>query len=517
MRRSLNEQLNGTRELEKNVIDKFNIAKEQLEIKFQDQIKKVRDDARRAERAEQLRFDNDVLKSKQDRFQQELDLADLQLREEIALIEQAVQQKGESEEEFERRKQLDILDAQQFFLRQRIDLIDQERVLKVNALNLELEAIAEKEGAEFELKRANLEAKRDLIEQETDTQKAELDLQLKNTEDNIAKLSATVGPTLGDVFGDIQGALADAFNLSPEQLRAVGDALQQVAGEIFNLIQDSLQTQLEANDDVIAQLEERESKVQESLEREIEAQNAGYANNVAGKKAELAAIQEQEELAQQKRRELLAEQEKLDTISQTISLITASANLYKTLSPLPFGVGIALATLLTAGMFATFAATKAKARSATQLEKGGSGDSTGMVQGSRHQHGGESFLDHVEVEDGEMWSVYNRKGSNKYKDMIKDFTNAVNTDNLDSFFPNNEVPEILISKKNQVRQNEIVLKSSLISDDMKSHLEVLPSIKDSLEKHFAAPKQHIYNDGKNTYIVTTHPNGSKSRLKLRDK
>ena len=88
----------------------------------------------------------------------------------------------------------------------------------------------------------------------------------------------------------------------------------------------------------------------------------------------------QEQLAEEKKALEKAEKEKeeaakaqfiLDTALQTSNLITAISGLYSSLSGLPFGIGVALATALSAVMIGSFIASKASAASAAGFAEGG--------------------------------------------------------------------------------------------------------------------------------------------------
>lgn len=511
--KDLNEALTGSRELDQEVIDAFNRADEKIITDAQDKILAIERAARLKARQEQLNEDKAILAAKQTRFNQELSLLAAQEAEEIALIEQGQQRRLETEAGFQRRIELEKLQTQEFFLQERIDLIDRENSLKINALNLELDALSDKQGAEVEILRAGLLEKKRLLEQDTATQKAQLDLQLQNTRNNILEIERTV-PTLGEVFDEVQNRIAESLGLDADQLKAIVGAVQQVASEVFNTIQEGLGEQLKANDELLAKLDEREDAVKESLDREIEFAQAGYAANVEAKRDELAQIEQAQLDAAEQREKILKQQALLDEISQVSSLVTASANLYKSLSPLPFGVGIALATALTAGMFASFVATKAKARNVASLEKGGHGDSTGIIKGRRHSEGGEAWRDHIEVEDGEAWSVFSRRSTSKYGDLIREFTEAVNTDNVSRFMAKQGVSESMMRNRNKIKNEEISLQAMVISQDLRSSGDVLPEIKGMLEKRFRQPDRSFVQKDGSTYMVEVWPDGSKKKTKI---
>ena len=81
-------------------------------------------------------------------------------------------------------------------------------------------------------------------------------------------------------------------------------------------------------------------------------------------------------------------------------------------------------------MFAAFAAAKLKAAAAAKLAEGGAGTETGMITGRSHAQGGERFLDHVEVERGEMWGVLSKRATAKYGKQFGQIVTSFNKDQI---------------------------------------------------------------------------------------
>ena len=164
------------------------------------------------------------------------------------------------------------------------------------------------------------------------------------------------------------------------------DRTIEVIDEIYQARVTDTQRQRELLDTQIAE-------TQRALELETELYKSGYASNVAAKQAELAELEKQRAAALRKEEEAIKRQKQLDTITQVSSLITASAQTFKAFP----GPLLPVAIAVIAAMFAAFAASKIKANETTKLAEGGSG----TVRGKRHSQGGERFLDHVEIEQGE--------------------------------------------------------------------------------------------------------------------
>lgn len=208
-----------------------------------------------------------------------------------------------------------------------------------------------------------------------------------------------------------------------EDGKAAKEALELIVSNVVGTL-DMIYNERVANADRNRQLIEDEiAFTQRALDTELALYEAGYANNVEAKKKELALLNEQRKAAIIEQEKAVKAQQKLDTVIQVSSLITASADIFKSLSKLgPIGISIAIATI--ASMFAAFAKSKVQAAKATKLAKGG----TGTVDGRSHAEGGEPFLSHVEVERGEMWGVLNRRASMKYGKVFGAMVNGFNKD-----------------------------------------------------------------------------------------
>jgi len=513
--KELNETLNDGKELDIGIIEAFNAEQERIVLEFNDKIREIERAENEKRRQEAIANRQALLDIDQEAFQIRSDFLQAQLDEELALIEQSQRREGESERQFEIRKQQDILDAQQFYADRRIELIQQEQQLKLDAIDQELLAIADKEGIEYELKRQNLEDKKKLIEQETQTQLEQFNLQKQGFQQQLDELSGADTRTLGDFFAGIQDQLQEAFNLDSAQLKAIGDAVSQVGKQIFDTIKNSLSEQLSAQDELLDKLGERVDEAEASLDREIELNKQGFASNVELKRQELDAIKFQEQKAAAERAELVKKQQRLETIEQTASLITASANIFKSLSVLPFGVGIPIAAGLIGTMFALFIAQKRKAADITKLAEGGSGDDRGVISGRRHKDGGERFLDHVEVEGGESWGVLSRNATRKFQGQFHDFVKYANQDNMDAFnriYLKKDVPKMILKKKQVAETIQMEINTSILADEIGGDLKKLHSIDETLKKTYKKPDIQTYEKGGKIYRIETYPNGSKKTI-----
>ena len=190
------------------------------------------------------------------------------------------------------------------------------------------------------------------------------------------------------------------------------------------------------------------------------------------------------------------------------------------MSGIPF-VGVPLAIGLIATMFGAFISSKQQANSLTKLEKGGSGDNTGMFRGNRHLNGGESFLEHVEVEDGEKWGVLNRGASSKYGMKFDDVIKSMNSGTFDDFekeiIIDKTVPNLIIQRNQSLVSERSQLDAELLSEKMGIDLKKLHSIDAILKKQYNKPEILTYKNSKGQNIKQIlESNGSKKTIILNE-
>lgn len=240
---------------------------------------------------------------------------------------------------------------------------------------------------------------------------------IRNTIARIDKdISSTQYGNLFDVFGikasgQQQGALMTAVDSVKDSIGGIVDSWAKAAAAAVK----AADTQVDA--------------AQRVLDAQIEARNEGYANEVQAAQRELA-------LAQRNREKALKEQERanraqmaLDTLTQTSSLITASANLWASLSKAGVA-GPALAIAAIAAMWGSFAAAKIKAAQVTKEEYGEG--TVELLQGGSHASGHDIDLGtkadgtRRRAEGGEFFAVINKRNSRRFKKVIPDVINAFN-------------------------------------------------------------------------------------------
>lgn len=217
------------------------------------------------------------------------------------------------------------------------------------------------------------------------------------------------------------------LSLSSKQQSALNTAIDSVKDSIGSLI-DSWEKAAEA---AVKAADAQVEAAQKTLDAEIEARNQGYANSVetARKELELAKKSQQEALREKKKAQQA--QLALDSIEQASSLVTATANLWKSFSNMGTA-GIILASIATATMWGAFAAAKIKAAQVTQQTETYGEGTVELLEGGSHASGHDIDLGTKKdgtrrrAEGGEYFAVINKKNSRRYRNVIPDVINSFN-------------------------------------------------------------------------------------------
>lgn len=298
----------------------------------------------------------------------------------------------------------------------------------------------------------------DMSKKEIDTIKATIkgiDSQIKNI-DSKESLLEKFG------FNDDQiSEFKDATNIVVEQLKSIFDAEVQLA-----------QQALEAAN-------ERVEVAKSAYDAEIEARNNGYANKVFTAKREL----ELEKANQLQKQKLLEEaqkrQEAVNTIVQASSLVTASANIWSSLSAIPI-IGPALALAMIGTMWTSFGIAKVKARQVTtQSEKYGEGGFE-FLEGGSHASGNDINIGLTgrgkqrKAEGGEALAIINKRNTRKYRKVIPEIIDSLNKGTFEhKYMAANNVDAYTINN------NETIID--------------LSTIEDRLDKIYNQSKHKLYN------------------------
>lgn len=323
------------------------------------------------------------------------------------------------------------------------------------AINAKYDALRLKESADFNHKLAqrDLAAAQDLAQAEFDLmdrnerqktlfrlqqEKARLEAILKLNKTAINKMTpeeiAAIKMTIAGIEKETKRLGYDNFyellgiGLDPGQQSALNTAIGSVKDSIGSLV-DSWNAAAEA---AINAANAQVNAAQRTLDAEIEARNAGYANEVETAQKELELAKKNQETALKEQRKAQKAQLAVDSITQASSLITASANIWKSLSVIPVvGPGLAAAALVT--MWASFAAAKIKAVQVSKQNTEQYGEGTvELLSGGSHQSGHDVDLGTKpdgtkrRAEGGEFFAVINKRNSRKYRNIIPDVIKSFN-------------------------------------------------------------------------------------------
>lgn len=206
-------------------------------------------------------------------------------------------------------------------------------------------------------------------------------------------------------------------------------ALNEAIGATVEAINGVIDAWLQEAEAAVTAANARVDAAQSALDAEIEARNNGYANNVVQAQKELELEKAKQQKAIEEKQKAQKAQLAIDTITQASSLITASANIWSSLSGIPVvGVGLAVAALAT--MWGSFLASKAKA---AQVTKESYGDGTvELLQGGSHASGNDIDLGMTKdgknrrAEGGEYFAIINKRNSRRFGSIIPDVINSFN-------------------------------------------------------------------------------------------
>lgn len=352
-------------------------------------------------------------------------------------------------------------------LRLRLENIDKQRDIEIEqnrqkdekvrqdekAINAKYDAMRLKESADFNNKLAqrDMEAARDLAQAEFDLldknerQKTlfRLRQERKRLED-ILKLNETATKKMTDdeikaIKATIEGIDKEASRLGYKNIFEImglsvnsdqQDALRTAFDSIKGSLSEIADAWTAAADAAVAAADKQVEAAQKALDAEIEARNQGYANEVETAQKELALAQKNREAALKEQERAQRAQALMDSATQTSSLVTASANIWKAFSGIPV-VGPALAAAALVTMWGSFAAAKIKASQVSRSEQYGEG-TVELLEGGSHASGHDIDLGTKKdgtrrrAEGGEYFAVINKKNSRRFRDVIPDVINSFN-------------------------------------------------------------------------------------------
>lgn len=168
-----------------------------------------------------------------------------------------------------------------------------------------------------------------------------------------------------------------------------------------------------------------------ALNREIELQAAGLANNVATRQKDLSDAQARQREALKEQEQAQRAQQRIQTIEQSVNLITALAKVFK---EVPFPLNIAASAV----MLGAFASAKIQAANLSRRQFG-EGDYT-ILEGGSHASGNDIFIGQGKdgrpeyAEGGEARMILSKRSTRKYRSLLPEIFHALKAGTFESEF-----------------------------------------------------------------------------------
>ena len=293
---------------------------------------------------------------------------------------------------------------------------------------IRLATFGDKDAQKTQLRGAEIEYKEGLLELwQKDATKTTWEIERLRNEIALLKKEASDEGEMS-WFEKLEKKLED--KLGKKGLSKITRAVQQAASYVMEQFQTIAQARVDLANTMVEQSQRELDATKSTLDQEIEARNNGYANNVALAQQEYLEKQRINEQALAEQQAAVEAQERLNTVQQVVSLITASANIFSSLSSIPFGVGIPIAIGLIATMFGAFAAAKVQASQLAAQTYGEGG--TELLSGGSHQSGRDIPLGTMpdgrerRAEGGEYLAIINKRSSRRYGSVIPAVIDALN-------------------------------------------------------------------------------------------
>lgn len=286
-----------------------------------------------------------------------------------------------------------------------LELFNQQQEFKKSEFDL-LEK-TEKEKTEFQLN-----AEKDRLNKILDLNKefnGKLStIQIDAIKNQVAKIDSEISSLSdgGEGFTDIYDLFG--FNIDDPTKEGIATSINYVKGQLTDLAATrtaiAQQNVQQANTDI--------AEAQRALQIEIQNRDAGLNHQVATRQKELEEAKKAQASALKEQEKAQKAQQRIDTLEQSVSLVTASAKIWKTLG-FPWAIpAIGL-------MFGSFVAARLKANQLAkkQFAKGG----LEIIGGGTHASGDDTYLGFQSegkpayAERGEAHIILPTKQTRKYK------------------------------------------------------------------------------------------------------
>lgn len=251
--------------------------------------------------------------------------------------------------------------------------------------------------------------------------------EVREAKANVRRLTREIKEVALDAFksGDLSSGLLSLLGFDDAGISAFEQAKQQ----ILSGLQEILDAEVQLAEKQLELQQEKVDAAQSAYDAEVAARANGYANSVQSAKRELQLQQNTLRKKQAQLEKYRRAQQAIEAAQQAASLVTATANIWSSMSSLGV-VGPILAAVATAGMFAAFIAAKVKASQLTETYGSGGLE---FLEGGSHASGNDIDLHttnsrgrHMRAEGGEAMAIINKRRTRKYRSVLPDIVNSLN-------------------------------------------------------------------------------------------
>lgn len=298
--------------------------------------------------------------------------------------EQQEQKKALAEKDFERA--VKSLETERNLRNQQIDIAEAQNQGYINLLQ---ERGASEEQIQEAQNEFDLQIKRARLENELQFQQALLAItstgdaaQVQAIKNQIQLIQTELGNlTAPPKKGGKEFSIWELVGVNDKEGQR---ALTEAAEQIMGILSDLAEARVREAEAAVQAATDKVEAAEDALAREQELKDQGLANDVTRKKQELEEAKKIQQEALKEQAKAQRAQILLDSALQLSSLITSAANIFKSLSSLPFGAGVPVAIALIGLMFGAFVKAKADALKAIPKYRKGT-----KVKGRTHEEGGE--------------------------------------------------------------------------------------------------------------------------------
>lgn len=357
-----------------------------------------------------------VQKGSQEERDLRLQLNEIERQQALKLNEQ----KAESERQGSdiitasyKQKAAEIADE---YLQTQLSIFDKQQEFEQSEFDLLKNSEERKTRFKLQAEKARLQKILDLNKQAG----AQLsDVEIATIQNTIRKIDQEIEESKGkEKAQDIYSLLG--LDLDEKKKKAI-DTSVTYALETLNTLTEA---RIAAANAAVQEAQKEVDSAQAALNAELEARANGYAANVQQAQKELDMKKKNQEKA-------LKEQERAQKQQQALQATQQISNLVSATSLIWFQLGFPLAIPAIATMWASFAASKIKAKQAAKREEYGDG-TVELLSGGSHQSGNDIDLGtksdgtRRRAEGGEFFAVINKRNSRKFRKIIPNVINSLN-------------------------------------------------------------------------------------------